>query len=95
MMTDGRNIPRTDFDFLGYTFRPRRAKNKHGEILCFVSFRLLAIKPRAGFAKYKGMAYSSYDVDIPGRHRGENKPGSYEDGITTMDGFINPNCIRC
>ena len=31
-----RKYPKESFDFLGYTFRPRRAKNKHGQ--CFVSF---------------------------------------------------------
>lgn len=30
------NHPETSFDFLGYTFRPRLAKNKHGKI--FVNF---------------------------------------------------------
>ena len=30
------NHPVTNFDFLGYTFRPRRAKNRHGEF--FASF---------------------------------------------------------
>jgi RNA-directed DNA polymerase len=38
------NYPETSFEFLGYTFRPRRAKNKRGKY--FVSF-LPAISPRA------------------------------------------------
>ncbi len=43
---DGRrkNYPKESFDFLGYTFRPRRAKNKHGKY--FVSF-LPAISNKA------------------------------------------------
>lgn len=39
-----KNNPKTSFDFLGYTFRPRRAKNKHGKY--FVSF-LPAISNKA------------------------------------------------
>tara|TARA_R110002072_G_scaffold30671_1_gene95561 strand:- start:15699 stop:16160 length:462 start_codon:yes stop_codon:yes gene_type:complete len=34
----------TSFDFLGYTFRPRRAKNRHGKL--FVSF-LPGVSPKA------------------------------------------------
>jgi len=30
------DYPKTQFDFLGYTFRPRRAKNRYGK--CFVTF---------------------------------------------------------
>jgi RNA-directed DNA polymerase len=30
------NYPETSFDFLGYTFRPRRSKNKHGKF--FINF---------------------------------------------------------
>lgn len=39
-----KNYPKESFDFLGYTFRPRRAKNKHGKF--FVSF-LPAISNKA------------------------------------------------
>lgn len=40
----GKKYPRESFDFLGYTFRPRRAKNKRGKF--FVSF-LPAISNKA------------------------------------------------
>ena len=44
MKTDEKENPIESFDFLGYTFRPRRAKNKHGKY--FISF-LPAISNKA------------------------------------------------
>lgn len=46
------NYPEQRFDFLGYTFRPRRSKNRHGEL--FVSFAP-AVSDKAAKAMHQTM----------------------------------------
>ena len=86
--------PIESFDFLGYTFRPRRAKNKHGKY--FISF-LPAISNKAKSRIRETIrGWRIHLITWTSLEKIAEKVNPVlRAGISTTDGFTNPKCTRC